>query len=119
MCLHACVFVCMCLCVRKRVGCVCACMCVCVCACVCVSLCVRVCVCVCVWNPVEFAKWNACCLHVWDHAVCVSVCVRVRVRVCVYLSYAELLVLYMKSAELLSSALHTAMWEINQGNLSA
>ncbi|XP_031426180.1 serine/threonine-protein kinase ULK1a isoform X3 [Clupea harengus] len=34
-------------------------------------------------------------------------------------SYAELLVLYMKSAELLSSALHTAMEDIKQGKIYA
>lgn len=37
--------------------------------------------------------------------------------VCLCLSYAEQLVLYMKTAELLSSALHTAMERIKQGKL--
>ena len=35
----------------------------------------------------------------------------------VYLSHAEQLVLYMKTAELLSSALHTAMGQVKQGKL--
>ena len=37
--------------------------------------------------------------------------------VCVCVSYAEQLVLYMKTAELLSSALHTAMERVKQGKL--
>lgn len=37
--------------------------------------------------------------------------------VCVWPSYAEQLVLYMKTAELLSSALHSAMEGIKEGKL--